>query len=155
MSGSYGESTEQVSSSQGILLVTSSQLHSPADRSRKLKALGTSYKMWAERRQTSRDAAHATRVVGAILRKVSMQDPAVTRSPPPPPPPRPEVRDGSLASLLNNDVQPAPAPSPPFDHIIPSFDFSLDFANNAPLDIVLNGNNTIDWVGSIPLRIQT
>ncbi|KAI0108452.1 fungal-specific transcription factor domain-containing protein [Daldinia grandis] len=128
---------------------------SPADRSRKLKALGTSYKMWAERRQTSRDAAHATRVVGAILRKVSMQDPTITRSPPPPPPPRPEVRDGSLASLLNNDAQPAPAPSPPFDHIIPSFDFSLDFANNAPLDTVLNGNNTIDWVGSTPLRIQT
>ncbi|KAK6951088.1 hypothetical protein Daesc_007618 [Daldinia eschscholtzii] len=116
---------------------------SPADRSRKLKALGTSYKMWAERKHTSRDAAHATRVVGAILRKVSMQDPAVTRSPPPPP--KPEVRDGSLASLLNNDVQPAPAPSPPFDHIIPTFDFSLDFANNAPLDNVLNSSNTIDW----------
>lgn len=30
--------------------------------------------MWSERKATSREAAHATRVVGAILRKLSMQD---------------------------------------------------------------------------------
>ncbi|OTB09218.1 hypothetical protein M426DRAFT_50939 [Hypoxylon sp. CI-4A] len=119
---------------------------SPADRSRKLKALGTSYKMWSERKQHSRDAAHATRVVGAILRKVSMQEPC-TRSPPPPPP-KPEVRDGSLASLLNNDSQPDPIPSPAsFDSMIPPIDFSsLDFDNNMPIDHVLNNNSAMDWV---------
>ncbi|KAI1462754.1 fungal-specific transcription factor domain-containing protein [Annulohypoxylon moriforme] len=117
---------------------------SPADRSRKLKALGTSYKMWAERKHTSRDAAHATRVVGAILRKVSMQDPASNRSPPPPPP-KPELRDGSLAILLNNDMQQLPmTPSSSLDPM--SIDFSsLDFINNLPLDAMLSGQNSVDW----------
>ncbi|KAI2624933.1 fungal-specific transcription factor domain-containing protein [Hypoxylon sp. NC1633] len=115
----------------------------PAERSRKLKALGTSYKMWSERKQSSKDAAHATRVVGAILRKVSMQDPVANRSPPPPP--KLEVRDGSLASLLNNDVQPAPTPSTSYESIMPQMDFSLDFVNNLALDNVLNGQDTIDW----------
>ncbi|KAI1105088.1 fungal-specific transcription factor domain-containing protein [Jackrogersella minutella] len=118
---------------------------SQTDRVRKLKALGTSYKMWSERKHTSKDAAHATRVVGAILRKVSMQDPAVNRSPPPPP--KPDVRDGSLASLLNSDITPAPVtPASSFDPTIPPFDFSsLDFINNLPLDAMLNSHNTFDW----------
>ncbi|KAI1371989.1 fungal-specific transcription factor domain-containing protein [Hypoxylon crocopeplum] len=116
---------------------------SPAERSRKLKALGTSYKMWSERKQSSKDAAHATRVVGAILRKVSLQDPATTRSPPPPP--KPDIRDGSLASLLNNDVQPAPSSSTLFEPVTPPMDFSMDFINNLPLDNVLNGHNMVDW----------
>ncbi|KAL7623372.1 hypothetical protein AAE478_007053 [Parahypoxylon ruwenzoriense] len=116
---------------------------SPAERSRKLKALGTSYKMWSERKQSSKDAAHATRVVGAILRRVSLQDPAVNRSPPPPP--KPEVRDGSLASLLNNDVQPIPTPPSSSFDMIPPIDFSLDFINNLPLDSMLNNNNVVDW----------
>lgn len=99
--------------------------------------------MWSERRHSSKDAAHATRVVGAILRKVSMQDPATARSPPPPPPPpKPEVRDGSLASLLNNDVQPAPS-STLFDSMILPIDFSMDFV---PLDTVLNNHSSVDWV---------
>ncbi|OTA70457.1 hypothetical protein K449DRAFT_393455 [Hypoxylon sp. EC38] len=116
---------------------------SPADRSRKLKALGTSYKMWSERKHTSKDAAHATRVVGAILRKVSMQDPAANRSPPAP---KPEVRDGSLASLLNNDVpQAPPTPSPSYEPLIPPLDFNLEFINSLPLDSMLNGQNTVDW----------
>ncbi|KAI4865857.1 fungal-specific transcription factor domain-containing protein [Hypoxylon rubiginosum] len=116
---------------------------SPVERSRKLKALGTSYKMWADRKHNSRDAAHATRVVGAILRKVSMQDSVASRSPPPP---KPEVRDGSLASLLNNDVQPILTPPPSYiDPMVPNVDFSLDFINNLPLDNVLNGHNMVDW----------
>ncbi|KAI1389484.1 fungal-specific transcription factor domain-containing protein [Hypoxylon trugodes] len=117
-----------------------------ADRSRKLKALGTSFRMWSDRKHTSKDAAHATRVVGSILRKVSMQEPATNRSPPPPP--KPDVRDGSLASLLNNDSQPNPVPSPaPFEPVItlPPFDFSSEFLNNLPLDTMLNGQNTVDW----------
>ncbi|KAI1762204.1 fungal-specific transcription factor domain-containing protein [Hypoxylon sp. FL1150] len=115
---------------------------SSLERSRKLKALGTSYKMWADRKHSSRDAAHATRVVGAILRKVSMQD-SVNRSPPPP---KPEVRDGSLASLLNNDVQPIATPPPSFvDPMGSNADFSLDFINNLPLDNVLDGQPMVDW----------
>ncbi|KAI1085332.1 fungal-specific transcription factor domain-containing protein [Whalleya microplaca] len=119
---------------------------SPSDRSRKLKALGTSYKMWSERKHSSKDAAHATRVVGAILRKVSMQEPAIKR--PPPPPPQPEVRDGSLASLLNNDVQPTQPPaSTSFDqsHLIPAMDLSLDFMDSLPLENVLNNPSLVDW----------
>lgn len=104
-----------------------------------MTALSTSYKMWSERKATSKEAAHATRVVGAILRKLSMQD----VSPAPAPSPSmagplvnltrsdnstasglanvastaatesssassPAVpRDGSLASLLNNDTTTA------------------------------------------------
>ncbi|KAI5927388.1 fungal-specific transcription factor domain-containing protein [Camillea tinctor] len=118
---------------------------SQADRSRKLKALGTSYKMWSERKHVSKDAAHATRVVGAILRKVSMQEPVAKL---PPPPPQPEVRDGSLASLLNNDVQPPPQVSSlSYDQaqLIPAMDFSLDILDSAPIDSVLNDPNIVDW----------
>lgn len=72
-----------------------------------------------------------------------MQD-SVNRSPPPP---KPEVRDGSLASLLNNDVQPILTPPPSFvDPMGHSVDFSMDFINNLPLDNVLNGHSMVDWV---------
>ncbi|KAI1129126.1 hypothetical protein F5Y10DRAFT_160306 [Nemania abortiva] len=117
-----------------------------ADRSRKLKALGTSYKIWSERKNTSKDAAHATRVVGAILRKVSMQElPHI--KPLPPPPPQTDVRDGSLAILLNNDVQPPPPPTISYDQsqLIPAMDFSLDFTDIAPIDNVLKESNMVDW----------
>lgn len=100
--------------------------------------------MWAERKHTSRDAAHATRVVGAILRKVSMQEPASNRSPPPPPP-KPELRDGSLAILLNNDMQQVPMTPSSLDPMAIDFS-SLDFINNLPLDAMLSGQNTVDWV---------
>ncbi|CAJ2502558.1 Uu.00g099520.m01.CDS01 [Anthostomella pinea] len=120
---------------------------SSTDRSRKLKALGTSYKIWSERKHSSRDAAHATRVVGAILRKVSMQEPAPAKLPPPRLP-QPDVRGGSLASLLNNDVQPPPSIlQVPYDysHILPTMDFTLDFVDCAPLDNVLSDANLVDW----------
>ncbi|KAI0017671.1 hypothetical protein F4780DRAFT_574627 [Xylariomycetidae sp. FL0641] len=119
---------------------------SAAERSRKLKALGTCYKMWSERKHSSRDAAHATRVIGAILRKVSMQDPP--NKLPPIPQPQPDVRDGSLASLLNNDAHTPVAPTPPgYDQsqLIPAMDISLDFMDSAPLDTVLNDSNFVDW----------
>ncbi|KAK6856702.1 hypothetical protein PG995_006889 [Apiospora arundinis] len=117
----------------------------PAERSRKLKALGTSYKIWSARKHLSPDAAHATRVVGAILRRVSMQE-QPTR-PPVPAPPQPEVRDGSLASLLNNDTQETPPPPPPMDQsqLIHAMDFSLDFMDTIPLDNVLNDPAQYDW----------
>ncbi|KAH9892327.1 fungal-specific transcription factor domain-containing protein [Xylariomycetidae sp. FL2044] len=117
---------------------------SPADRSRKLKALGTSYKIWSETKHESKDAAHATRVVGAILRKVSMQEPFTQ---PARPPPQPEVRDGSLASLLNNDVQPTPPMANAYDQpqLIPAMDLSLDFMDTIPLENVLNDSNLVDW----------
>ncbi|KXJ91174.1 fungal-specific transcription factor domain-domain-containing protein [Microdochium bolleyi] len=129
----------------------------PAERSRIFTALSTSYKMWSARKATSREAAHATRVVGAILRKLSMQDATAPSHPQLPAPTtsssspatdsggigttlvnlsrssRPSAgdhsaatpltstssttqsalsspaipRDGSLASLLNSDVQPS------------------------------------------------
>lgn len=138
-----------------------------------MKALGTSYKIWSAQKQTSPEAAHATRVVGAILRKISLQEPhhhQQTPAPPtfplPPPRPQPEVRDGSLASLLNNDgpdISPAPpAPTmgpaaPPnvtaarriFDQttsLMHAMDFSLDFSDTLPLDNVLSDPQMIDWV---------
>ncbi|KAK7946789.1 uncharacterized protein PG986_011110 [Apiospora aurea] len=118
----------------------------PTERSRKLKALGTSYKIWSARKHLSPDAAHATRVVGAILRRVSMQE-QPTR-PPVQAPPQPEVRDGSLASLLNNDTQETrPPPPPPMDQsqLIHAMDFSLDFMDTIPLDNVLNDPSQYDW----------
>ena len=153
-----------------------------------MKALGTSYKIWSSRKQSSPEAAHATRVVGAILRKISLQEPQYqtqnsappTLPPPPLPPPRPqpEVRDGSLASLLNNDAPgPSPAPlnpaaptgaagpgsnpAPPnaaavrriFDqttNLMHAMDFSLDFSDTLPLDNVLSDPQLIDWVRTTP-----
>lgn len=125
--------------------LTENMPSSPADRSRKLKALGTSYKIWSERKNTSKEAAHATRVVAAILRRVSMQDPHQAK-PRPPPPPQSDIRDGSLAILLNNDVQPPP-PTMAYDQsqLITAMDFSLDFTDLAPLDNVLKEPNMIDW----------
>ncbi|KAI0811571.1 fungal-specific transcription factor domain-containing protein [Xylaria sp. FL0064] len=116
----------------------------PAERSRKLKALGTSYKIWSERKNTSKEAAHATRIVGAILRRVSMQD--TLQPKPPPPPPQTDVRDGSLAILLNNDVQLPPLPvSYDQSQLIPAMGFSLDFMDPAPIDNVLKDSNMADW----------
>ncbi|KAI1200757.1 fungal-specific transcription factor domain-containing protein [Nemania serpens] len=125
--------------------LTENPSSTPAARSRKLKALGTSYKIWSERKNASKDAAHATRVVGAILRKVSMQD--LSHAKPPPPPPQTDVRDGSLAILLNNDVQLPPPSSISYDQsqLIPAMDFSLDFMDVAPIDNVLKGSNIADW----------
>ncbi|KAI0164458.1 fungal-specific transcription factor domain-containing protein [Hypoxylon sp. FL1284] len=114
---------------------------SPEVRSRKLKALGTSYKIWAARKQTSTDAAHATKVVGAILRRVSMQDSAANRAPLPA---RPEVRDGSLASLLN-DVHPIPPPPAYTAPVVPTTELSLDLDDYLALDNVLNEPNMINW----------
>jgi hypothetical protein len=124
---------------------------SPEDRSKKLKALGTSYRMWSERKHNSENAAHATRVVGAILRKISMQEPLGKAPAPPPLRPQPEVRDGSLAILLNNDVQPPPPPPPTsmnsFDQssLMNAMDFSLDFSDTLPLDNVLNSSEAVNW----------
>ncbi|KAI0472698.1 fungal-specific transcription factor domain-containing protein [Xylariaceae sp. FL0804] len=117
-------------------------------RSRNLRALGTSYRMWSERKHDSREAAHATRIVGAMLRKVSMQEAPLHN--PPPPPAKLERREGSLAHLLNNDSQPAPPPVPAtagYDQsqLIPAMDFSLDFMDAAPIDEVLNGSSLVDW----------
>lgn len=69
--------------------------------------------------------------------------------PPVQPPPQPEVRDGSLASLLNNDTQETPPlPPPPMDQsqLIHAMDFSLDFMDTIPLDNVLNDPSQYDWV---------
>lgn len=119
---------------------------SQEDRARKLKALGTSYKIWSENKTVSREAAHATKVVGAILRKVSMQEPPRT----PLPPPQPEVRGSSLhvSSLLNNDNQLPPLSSmAPTDqsHLINVMDLSLDFLDSAPLDNVISDIGQYDW----------
>ncbi|KAK9782695.1 putative Fungal-specific transcription factor domain-containing protein [Seiridium cardinale] len=122
---------------------------SPEDRARKLKALGTSYKIWSERKNVSKDSAHATRVVGAILRKVSSQEPVKAAAVPPLP--QPDIRDGSLASLLNNDTQLPPmatmATMAPMDQsqLVNAMDFSLDFIDPAPLDSVLDGIGNYDW----------
>ncbi len=124
---------------------------SPEDRSRKLKALGTSYKIWSANKNDSKEAAHATKVVGAILRKISLQEPQAAAPVPPPLRPQPEVRDGSLASLLNNDgpAQPA-APRRLFDQtsLMHAMDFSLDFSDTLPLDNVLSDPQLVDWVSS-------
>lgn len=63
-------------------------------------------------------------------------------------PPQPEVRDGSLASLLNNDTQETPPPPPSMDQsqLIHAMDFSLDFMDTIPLDNVLNDPAQYDWV---------
>ncbi|KAI1332773.1 hypothetical protein F5Y16DRAFT_125299 [Xylariaceae sp. FL0255] len=118
---------------------------SAADKSRKLKALGASYKIWSERKHTDPEAAHATRVVGAILRKVSIQDHPHARPSPLPPPP--EVRGGSLASLLNNDIQPAPVLPNLYDQssLIPAMDFSLDLGSVNHMDSILKDANMVDW----------
>ncbi|KAI1810863.1 hypothetical protein GGS20DRAFT_150044 [Poronia punctata] len=129
---------------------------STADRSRKLKALGTSYKIWSERKATSNEAAHATRVVGAILKKVSLHETPLAKPPPPPPPPppHPDVRGSSLAILLNDDardIQPPLAPRPMpivYDQSphVPTIDFQLGgYIDASPLDSALKDPNMIDW----------
>lgn len=44
-----------------------------ADRVAKMEALRTAYALWHERRLTSRDAAHAARILGAIVTKLSAE----------------------------------------------------------------------------------
>ncbi|KAJ2987141.1 hypothetical protein NUW58_g4666 [Xylaria curta] len=119
---------------------------SHADRKRKLQALGTSYKLWSARKSASKEAAHATRVVGAILRKVSMPEPPHVK-PRPPPAPHAEIRDVSLASLLNDDVPLPPPLTVKYEQsqLISQMDFSLDFTDITPIDDVLKECNMVDW----------
>ncbi|RYO76635.1 hypothetical protein DL766_003741 [Monosporascus sp. MC13-8B] len=122
---------------------------SPEERTRSMKALGASYKIWSERKHASKEAAHATKVVGAILRKISLQEPQANQPAPPPLRPQPEVRDGSLASLLNNDSPSQPAvPRRLFDQtsLMHAMNFSLDFSDTLPLDNVLGGPQMVDWI---------
>lgn len=75
-----------------------------------------------------------------------MQD--MPQSKPPPPPPQSDIRDGSLAILLNNDVQlPPPLPTS-YDQsqLIPAMGFSLDFMDTTPIDNILKDANMADWV---------
>jgi hypothetical protein len=68
----------------------------------------------------------------------------------PPPPPQPDIRDGSLASLLNNDTQLPPITNMPSmdqsQQLINAMDFSLDFMDSVPLDGVINDPSQYDWV---------
>lgn len=72
--------------------------------------------------------------------------------PPPLPPPQTDVRDGSLAILLNNDVQLPPPSTISYDQsqLISAMDFSLDFMDVAPIDNVLKEPNMVDWVWLAP-----
>ncbi|KAI1439184.1 hypothetical protein GGR50DRAFT_5847 [Xylaria sp. CBS 124048] len=132
----------------------------PADNLRRLQALETSYYIWHDRKNTSGAAAHATRVSGAILRKLSLQDPGfLTPSqsksklqpqpqprPRPPPPPQTDVRSqSSLAILLNNDSHLPPrltAAKGQSSHnsLIDSF-----YTNTTPIDRALRDSSNIDW----------
>lgn len=79
-----------------------------------------------------------------------MQEPPRT----PLPPPQPDIRDGSLASLLNNDNQLPPlATLAPMDQaqLANVMDMSLDFLDAAPLDNVMTDIGQYDWVGLINL----
>ncbi|KAI0394668.1 hypothetical protein F5Y17DRAFT_427056 [Xylariaceae sp. FL0594] len=125
-------------------LIENASTSSAKDRSRKLQALRTSYDIWSSKKAQSQEAAHATRIVGAILQKVSMAEAPRL----PPPPSQGEIRGASIARLLNNDVQP---PSPPrmpnpYDqfNLFPAIDFQLD-RDVAPLDGILKEPCIVDW----------
>lgn len=78
-----------------------------------------------------------------------MQEPQAKIPAPPPLRPQPEVRDGSLASLLNNDGPSEPAvPRSMFDQtsLMHAMDFSLDFSDTFPLDNVFSDPQLVDWV---------
>lgn len=78
-----------------------------------------------------------------------MQEPQQKAPAPPPLRPQPEVRDGSLASLLNNDGPTEPVPARRiFDQtsLMHAMDFSLDFSDTLPLDNVLSDAELVDWV---------
>lgn len=107
--------------------------------------------MWSERKHSSKDAAHATRIVGAILKKVSTHDQAASMQRPPPTPPahKPEVRGGSLASIMNSEPQ-----NPPMLELFEnagtrvrhSMDFPLDFSDYVPIERMIEDRATVDWV---------
>lgn len=52
-----------------ILLLTTD--NRPEDREAEISALSVAYDNWSEQRSMSKDATHATKVLGAMLRKVS------------------------------------------------------------------------------------
>lgn len=110
--------------------------------------------MWSERKHSSKDAAHATRIVGAILKKVSMRDQSTSMGhmqlpPPTPPPQKPEVRGPSLASIMNSEPQKPPAlemfenAGTRMGH---GFDFTLDFSDMISLDKFIGDPAAVDWV---------
>ncbi|EFW99158.1 c6 zinc finger domain containing protein [Grosmannia clavigera kw1407] len=87
------------------------------DRDAKLSALRGAFALWNDRRLTSRDAAHAARVLGAIVRKLEEAD-------------RPK---GASATTSPTTLSHMPT------HM------TYDWADPGPFDAVLNGPYNLDW----------
>lgn len=99
-----------------------------AETARKVSALKDAYDIWNARKATSRDAVHATKVLGAIIKKVhaSLRDARRER----------ELQIISEQSSLNG----VSSSSDGFDLMSQDWDAEMPFGE------ILNDPDTIDWV---------
>ena len=93
------------------------------------------YRIWQSKKSGSKDAAHAARVLSAIIKKVSETEDL------PPPPARPPVDSIDSSPVLVE----ADSPRMNFNlKYVPEMRY--DWAESAPFDEFLNDPTNIDWV---------
>lgn len=84
----------------------------PEDREIEIFALQATYANWSKRRPKSRDAAHATKVLGAMLKVSNSAKPITTPTNHPAAPPQPPKRTSNLRHLLEPVPEPIPSQPP-------------------------------------------
>jgi len=120
---------------------TRSSAENPDARAKIFDAWRLSCEIWTSRRETSRDARHASRILAVMLSKLSNtihgSDMMVTQ---PPTKPWELLEPSALDNLasLSKGTEP---------------DFQLDTSSAEPLDTVFNDPDNIDWVSRTSLRI--
>lgn len=119
------------------------------DRARKIATLKDSYNSWAEWKHISKEATHATKILGAMLRNIAVLEPQLSSSNP----------CESLESISRVDSPPSSGIySGGLDDIHTNgsseiqFDQQLSSTTDIwPFDNVFEGSENFDWVSKVPL----
>jgi hypothetical protein len=136
-------------------------MRSPDDRVRQLTALKTAYVIWTDRSETSRDAAHASKVLRAMLKKVSGL-PVMPLTPVAVAGMDVIMPDTMAYRMQTLNMAPAPPLTQPilatgggtgsFSAQPMETDYPIDFVDFTPLDDVLTDPEKLDWVSKRTLN---
>jgi hypothetical protein len=112
---------------------------SPEDKAQKLAALQTANRIWNERKASSRDAAHAARVLGAIIKKVA------TTTAPPGQTPQPSKAEALPVVTAQSPPNPRSSTHGLTELVVMS-DSSLEWTDLDQFDNALSDPDKLDWV---------
>ncbi|KAJ9156179.1 Zn 2cys6 transcription factor [Pleurostoma richardsiae] len=124
--------------------LTQGGVSDPADREKKIRILQDAYRSWSDRVCVSQDAAHATKVLGAMIRKVKDQEKLRKAAAPME---TPSAEDAATIPTPAATVPALPVPEttqPQPQGYSQEWDFTLDDMDAMPLDSVM-GEGNVDW----------